>query len=1228
MTHSFIPLHVHSQYSILNSTASVEDLVAKAQEQGLKAIALTDEGNLYGAVEFYKACKGAGIKPLIGCELQMAQGDRKDKKRIPGTPSGFPILLLAKNTTGYHNLCKLSSLAHIEGFYYTPRIDKDLLETYKEGLICLSGPLEGRIPFCILQGKEKELEEEINWFQTHFGSDFYFQLERHVMQDQDITADGMEKEGWLTQNYHDFIRNQEVVIQKLISLGNHYNIKCVATQGVHYLERQDWKAHEILMNIQSGEPCEIWERDSQGNPRERVLNPKRKVLFSHEFYFKSPLQMNAIFKDIPTSLDTSYEIADKIDLTLDFKTKFYPVFTPPIPISKDDYLKKLCQEGIAKRYTEQRMGYVAKKYPGQDVLEVIQKRLDYELDIIISKEMSDYILIVHDFIDWAKKNGIPMGPGRGSGAGSIILFLIGITDIEPLRFNLFFERFINPERLSYPDIDVDICMERRDEVIQYTVEKYGHDKVAQIITFGTMKAKMAIKDVGRMLSTPLAKVNAIAKLVPEDLGITLSKALESFDLKTAYETDAEVREILDIAKRLEGCVRNTGIHAAGLIICGDPIMERIPVIPSKDSDILVTQFSMKPVESVGMLKVDFLGLKTLTSIQKTVDAIALRHGETIDWIDLDLEDALTFELMNQGRLNGIFQMESTGMQELSKQLHIDKFEEVIAVVALYRPGPMEMIPSFIQRKHGKEEIEIDHPLMQAVLVETYGIMVYQEQVMQIASLLANYSLGEGDVLRRAMGKKDKEEMARQRDKFQQGAHNKGIDKELALHIFDKIEKFASYGFNKSHAAAYGYLAYVTAYLKANYPGEWMAALLTCDKDDVTKVSKLIHECQSMDLPILPPDVNESGHEFVATSKGIRFAMSGIKGIGEGVVEAIIAERKTAGAYTSLSDFCHRIDTKKVGKKNIEILIEAGCFDFTADSRQAMVHIADPLYTAAMKKQKEIAKGWMDLFETASQDVLTPQMPAIVETESSKAHLLRREKELLGFYVTGHPLDVYRKKIERLSCVPFFDIEKLSPDTLCRVVFIVDSVQIRISAKTQKKFAILQISDGHLRFELPVWPDLFDQKGHLLLENQLLYAILQVEKKEDELKLQCKWFEELAQVNDQVVEECDQLFDKLRSQPRHFPPREKKQGKPVEKQEIISTFVLKLKIHDVKLSQLLTLKKLFQKFAGKNRLIVEFIEGSKSYGKIHIDPKWGILPDQLFEKEIKSIPSFVSFESLS
>jgi DNA polymerase-3 subunit alpha len=1216
----YIPLHVHSQFSILNSTASIEDLVEKAKNAHLPALALTDEGNMYGAIEFYKACREAKIKPIIGCELHLAPYSRLEKKRIPGTPAGFPLVLLAKNKQGYQNLCKLSSAAHIEGFYYTPRIDKALLAQHAEGLICLSGSLQALIPYLIIQGKEKELLQEIEWFQQLFKDDFYFELQRNQMSEDDISYDGMDKEGWLLQNYRDYVRNQEIVIQKLIELGKQYNIRCVATNAVHYLERSDWKAHEILMNIQSGEPCEIWERDSQGNPKNRVLNPKRQVYFTHELYLKTPEQMSELFADLPDALAVSIDIAEKINLELDFKARFYPVFTPPEGFTKEDYLRALCKKGVPHRYTPERLAKVQEKYPGKDPLQVVSDRLAYELDIIISKGMGDYILIVHDFISWAKNRGIPVGPGRGSGAGSIILFLIGITDIEPLRFNLFFERFINPERISYPDVDVDICMDRRGEVIDYTVQKYGKDKVAQIITFGTMKAKMAIKDVGRVLSMPLPKVNAIAKLVPEDLGITLDKALEDSDLKKAYETDREVKELIDIARRLEGSVRNTGIHAAGLIISGDPLTDRIPVCTAKDSDILVTQFSMKPVEAVGMLKIDFLGLKTLTSIQKTVDAIRVSHGKEIDWVNLPLEDKTTFNLMNQGKLNGIFQMESTGMQELSRQLHIDKFEEIIAVVSLYRPGPMEMIPSFISRKHGKEPIEIDHPLMKDVLSETYGIMVYQEQVMQIASLLANYTLGEGDVLRRAMGKKDREEMANQREKFRTGALQKGLDVDTAMKIFDKIEKFASYGFNKSHAAAYGYLAYVTAYLKSNYPGAWMAALMTCDRDDVTKVAKLIGESQAMNIPILPPDVNESGQEFVATPNGIRFAMGGIKGVGEGVVEAIIQERASKGHFRSLFDFCSRIDTKKIGKKTIENLIEAGCFDFTGSNRQTMVMALEEMYQTAMQKQKEVLKGFIDLFGESADPV--PVVVQEAETLLSKQHMLRREKELLGFYVTGHPLDEFKSLIQRLSCVPFTQVSQLDHDTVLRTAFIVDEVQVKTSAKTQKKFAILKISDGTDRLEVPVWSELFEEKGHLLIDNQLLYGILQVDKREGDPKLQCRWFDDLTKADEQMMKLCETAFDQLKVQQKNTARRDKKTAPKQEKKEMKGKVFLKLNADQVRHSHVLHLKKLFRSYPGSMPLILEFLSSNKTLAHIVVDARWGVSLDKDLEQELRKLPFLI------
>lgn len=1221
----WIPLHVHSQYSILNSTASISGLINKAKEFSLPALALTDEGNMYGAIEFYKGCLQAGIKPIIGCQLHLSPQSRFDKKRIPGSPAGFPLILLAKNIEGYRNLCKLSSLAHLEGFYYTPRIDKSLLEKYAEGLICLSGAIQGLIPFLILQNKEQELEREIEWFHHLFKDDYYLEIQRHSMSETDIQLDKLEKESWLLQNYRDYVRNQEVVLKKLKEIGNKKEIRCVVTNGVHYLERNDWKAHEILMNIQSGEPCEIWERDSQGIPKFRILNPKREVYFSHELYFKSPQQIQDLFSDCLEAVEMTYEISHKIDLVLDFKARYYPIFHPPDSYTKEEYLKELCLKGIKKRYTKERLQKVQEKYPGKNPDEVVQQRLDYELDIILSKGMGDYILIVHDFIAWAKSRGIPVGPGRGSGVGSIILFLIEITDIEPLQFNLFFERFINPERISYPDIDVDICMDRRDELIEYTVQKYGKDKVAQIITFGTMKAKMGIRDVGRILSIPLSKVNEIAKLVPEDLGITLTKALEiDADLRKAYETDSEVQELIDIARKLEGCVRNTGIHAAGLIISGDSLLERIPVCVSKDSDILVTQFSMKPVEMAGMLKIDFLGLKTLTSIQKAVQAIDVRYQIKLDWINLPLDNIPTFNLMHQGKLSGIFQLESPGMQELARQLHIDKFEEIIAVISLYRPGPMDMIPLFTQRKHGKEPIESDHPLMETILAETYGIMVYQEQVMQIASLLANYSLGEGDVLRRAIGKKDKNEMTKQREKFQNGMSQNGIDSDTAVRIFNKIEKFASYGFNKSHATAYAYLSYITAFLKANYPDEWIASLMTCDRDDVTKVAKLINEAQTMEISVLPPDINESGKEFVATPKGIRFAMGAIKGVGEGVVQSIIEERNQNGHFRSLFDFCSRIDTKKVGKKALEHLIEAGCFDFTTDNRRVLILGLEEMYQAAVQKQKERTKGFIDMFTQLTEEEVIPVIQSN-EKMISRQEMLKREKELLGFYVTGHPLDEFKDLMQRLSCVPLDQLDQFDANTLIRATFIIDEIYIRISGKTQKKFAVLKVGNGHQRYEIVVWSELFEEKSHLLSENQLIYAILYLDKKDNEIRLQCKWLEDLAKVDEAMIQALDHIFDQMKLQQKMLAKRDRKISQKALKDEPLNKIFIQLNIDLLTLGQILKLKKILRSFKGSHPATIEFFSLSKKLGSLLIDQRWNIAWNSEIENQLQRLPFFLKLK---
>lgn len=1234
----WISLHVHSQYSILDSTASVDRLASKAKEYGMEALALTDFCNMFGAVDFFKACKKVKIKPIIGCEVVVAPASRTDKMRISGHSVGYPLILLAKNQKGYQNLCKISSIGYLEGFYYTPRVDREVLENYSEGLICLSGPVQGKLAQLIIQDREEEFEEELKWLQNLYGENLYFELQRHPMSEEQIHSEGIEKESWLYQQYHDRVKNQEKVNERLVTLSKERGPPLVATNGTHYIDREDWRAHEILMNVQSGEPVEVLERDSFGNVRGRELNPKRKVIPTHEFYFKSPQEMEALFSDLPEAIENTKKVADLCNFELDFKTKYYPVFVPPYLEGKEyseeervkesaAFLRKLCEEGIPKRYTPERFEKVKEKYPDKEPLEVVKERLEGELEIIISKGMCDYLLIVYDFIAWAKSVGIPVGPGRGSGAGSIILYLIGITDIEPLRFNLFFERFINPERMSYPDIDVDICMDRRSEVIDYTLRKYGKEKVAQIITFGTMKAKMALKDVGRVLSVPLAKVNEIAKLVPEDPTMTLARALElDPELRRMGEEDDDAKRILEYAKRLEGSIRNTGIHAAGLIICGDALTDHIPICNAKDSDMVVTQYSMKPVEAVGMLKIDFLGLKTLTSIQKTVDAIEVQGGEKIDWVNLPLENKATFNLLNQGKTQGVFQLESTGMQELAKHLHIDKFEEIIAVGALYRPGPMEMIPSFINRKHGREEIEVDHPLMEDVIKETYGIMVYQEQVMQIASLLASYSLGEGDVLRRAMGKKDRGEMAKQREKFRAGAVAKGIDEKKAMEVFDKIEKFASYGFNKSHAAAYGYLSYVTAYLKANYPKEWLAALMTCDSDDLTKVSKHIRECEAMEIKILPPDVNESGIEFTAAPSGIRFAMSGIKGVGRGVVETILKERKAKGPYASLYDFFKRIDLTKVGKKVVENLIDAGSFDFTGWSRQELLESVEPMYEHSSREQKEKAKGVMDFFSVMENDDNHPfKDPPKVERQQDQKEILSKEKEFLGFYLTGHPMDEYKPLIEELGCTPFHELEHLKDGSVIKAAVIIESVKVKISQKTEKKFAILIISDGMERFELPIWPNMYEENSHLFVENQLLFAILQLEKEDDAIRLRCRALEGLTEITEESKGAIHTLCQQMEQLAKSDAKRKKKQHgeKAVEKTEE-NLLSLTLDPNLIRLSEIIKLKRLFHSYPGTSPVQLIFQSGDRTVGTVEIESKWGVGWNEEFEKHLKSLSFIQAF----
>lgn len=1198
----WIPLHQHSQYSILDASCSIEQIVGKATQYQMSACALTDHGNLFGAVDFYKSCKLFNIKPLIGCEVYVAPNSRLEKKKEGKKRVAHHLTLIAKNTQGYQNLCQLVSLGYLEGFYYFPRIDKELLEKYHEGLICLSGCLSSEISQKIIS--RQDISEAISWYQHLFGEDYYLEIQRHTMSQEKIQQ---LDETWLVHEYEEYIEKQILVNTTLIDTSKKMGIELVATNDTHYIDEGDWQAHEVLLNIQSGEPIEIYRNSAL------VKNPKRRIYPSREFYFKTPKQMEELFSDLPQSVTNTLKVAQKCCFEMDFSTKHYPVYSSKeMKTDAFSYLEELCHQNIEKRYPSDMLVHVKEKHPDKDPLKVIQERLAYELQIIHSKGLSDYLLIVWDFIHWAKTHQIPVGPGRGSGAGSVVLYLIGITDIEPLRFNLFFERFINPERSAYPDIDVDICMSRRNEVIEYTVQKYGSDCVAQIITFGTMKAKMTIKDTGRVFSVPLTKVNAWAKLLGDDLNLTLDKALEShMDFQQLYQEDAQAKRIIDLGRKIEGSIRNTGIHAAGIIVSAKPLVQQIPICVSKDADMVVTQYAMKQVESVGMLKIDFLGLKTLTCIQLCVDAIKKYENKSIDWVHLDLEDVQTFKLLQKGSTLGVFQMESSGMQDLSKQLRPDKFEEIIAIGALYRPGPMDMIPSFIARKHGREQIIYDHPQMASSLAETYGIIVYQEQVMQIASQLAKYTLAEGDVLRQAMGKKDAKQMEKERKKFKEGAISNEITESLATEIFDKIEKFASYGFNKSHAAAYGYLTYVTAYLKANYPRHWMAALMTCDRDDVSKVAKFIRECQVMEIAILPPDVNTSDRVFTASAQGVQFALTAIKGVGATVVDELIKNRDLKGQYQSLYEFIERVDQKKIGKKTIEYLVEAGCFDFTNWSRDQLKSSVEVMYDTAAKEKKEKIAGVMSLFsllEEEKQFIHPPQL----SHETAKETVLIKEKELLGFFLTGHPLKEHEKLIQRLGCIKLK--QAIGTSGMVRVAFLIDDIQIKIASRTQKKFAILRITDQEDHVEVLVWSDFYEQKKELLEENKILFGVIQVDQKDGIRRLALKWCEELSKMDEEAIQQADRLYDRLQSQ--------MKQGYRMtteKKQKIL----MRINLQTMHLSDVLSLKEILKQFPGKYSIELAFFNGEKK--EVTLCLSESINGSNSCLQEIKKIASVIEIE---
>ena len=993
----FVHLHIHSEFSLLDGANRIKDLPVRAKELGMDAMAITDHGVMYGAIDFYKACKKEGIKPIIGCEVYVAPRSRLDKE--PGIDNHYyHLILLAKNQQGYKNLSKIVSIGFLEGYYYKPRIDHEILEQYHEGIICLSACLAGEVNQALLNGENEKAEEIANWYRSIFGKDYYIEIQNNG------------------------IREQVLANQKLVTLARKLDIPLVATNDSHYLKKEDAYNHEVLLCIQTGK---------------RMSDPDRMRFDTDELYVKSPEEMKEYFKAFPDAIENTVKIAEECNVEFEFGHTILPNYdVPPEYHTHYDFFKKLCDEGIKKRYGEN---------PSKEILD----RAEYEMGVIKKMGYVDYYLIVWDFIHYAKTHDIPVGPGRGSGAGSILAYAIEITDIDPMKYGLLFERFLNPERVSMPDFDVDFCYERRQKVIDYVSNKYGHDHVSQIITFGTMAAKMVIRDVARVLDIPYAEANELAKMIPNELHITIKKALEeNKELKEKYDNDETVKKVLDIAMGLEGMPRQTSTHACGIVITKDPVDTYVPLYV-RDGQIS-TQYIMTTLEELGLLKMDFLGLRTLTVIKDTIDLVKANKGITVEF-DQEMNDPKVYKLWQDGNTCGIFQFESQGMTNFMKELKPDCLEDLIAGVSLYRPGPMDQIPRYIRGKQHPGHNEYTHPSLEPILNVTYGCMVYQEQVMQIVRDLAGYSLGRADIVRRAMGKKKLDVMAKEREVFIHGQVDEngnvvvpgcvrnGIDEKSANKIFDEMAEFAKYAFNKSHAACYAVVAYRTAYLKAYYPSEFMAATLNSFLGNLDKIPQYIDECKRLGIEILKPDINKSNAKFTvefekdAKSNGefipkdkigkIRFGLGSIKNVGTTPVENIVKERNENGPYKSFVDFCERIADEQVNKKCIESLIKAGVFSEFPQTRSTLLASFESIIDAIQTGKKKGFEGQVTMFDLggASEE---KKYSFEEHEEMSDKELLSLEKEMLGIYISGHPLEKLRQQIEAITTITSRDLKEI------------------------------------------------------------------------------------------------------------------------------------------------------------------------------------------------------------
>ncbi len=1045
----FVHLHCHTEYSLLDGAIRLKDLCTQAKAFGMPAAAITDHGNLFGATHFYKQCKSAEIKPIIGCEVYVCH-DHTDKTSELARRRHH-LVLLAQNTIGYHNLVRLVTRGYLEGFHYKPRVDKALLRQYSEGIIALSACIAGEIPRAIGQGDMDKALQLTQEYANIFPDRFYLELQVNGLKEQEVANTG------------------------LMEIAEKTGIPLVATNDCHYLNADDVDAHGLLLCIQT---------------QTNVLDPKRMQFDSKDLFYKSSEQMKKEFSHVPEAIANTVRIAEQCKVEMRFDQHFFPVYEVPQDMTPATEFRRLAEEGLEKRIEQ---------HPDKDSLDIplYKARLERELNVILEMGFPDYFLIVQDFINWAKGQGIPVGPGRGSAAGSLVAWALRITNLDPIPYNLLFERFLNIERVSLPDIDVDFCERRRGEVIRYMVDKYGEDSVAQITTFGKMKAKAVVKDVGRALAIPYAETDRIAKLIPEDPKITVQKALNSeADLKTLYDTDGNIKKLIDTSMRLEGLSRHASTHAAGLVVSDKPMSEYLPLYKGKKGE-LVTQFDMKMVESVGLVKFDFLGLRTMTLIQDTLDAIAHQGKEVPNLDTLPLTDVATYELYARGDTDGIFQVESSGMRQYLRQLKPNCFEDVIAMLALYRPGPLGsgMVDEFIKRKHGEVEVVYPHESLTDCLRDTYGVIVYQEQVMQIAQIVAKYTLGGADLLRRAMGKKNPEAMAKERSTFVDGALANGVDKAKADEIFDLMEKFAEYGFNKSHSAAYALISYHTAYLKVHFKVEFMAALMTSEMGNQDKLLKYVAACKDMDIDVLQPSVNESLRAFSALENKVIFGLGGIKNVGDEAIREIVEARVADGPYVSLFDMACRVSLRKVSKRVLESLIKGGACDCFGVTRASMLAVLDTLVSRAQKKAKDKASNQISLLSMTPQ-VETVQKgigfecPEMGIAEMEQSEKLRCEKEALGFFLTSHPLIPYSKEMQRLRLL---SLEEIRDDYYVGEVkcgILVTSIK-EITTKKGDRMAFATVEDLTASGEVTIFPrtyaeyrELFQSDQPLLLEAKI------------------------------------------------------------------------------------------------------------------------------------------------